>query len=144
MFHREVLLAGAGALALAATPAIAAGASQTSHARLFANDGGHCRLAASRSPFPTIRRASCSAARRALRERRGQVGDPFVEIGRKGKPKVILVSQDELGTNKAVTLASGATWSKLGVTCEVNGTAVTCTNAAKHGFTIGNRKYKSF
>jgi hypothetical protein len=36
------------------------------------------------------------------------------------------------------------TWSNLGVTCKVNGKAVTCTNAAKHGFTIGNRKYKSF
>ena len=140
MFHRQVLLAGAGALALAATPAIAAGASQTSHARLFRR-GGTVALRHQDRPSPP------SAEPRALRRAGhsgGGAGRRPVRSWTQGQAEGHPGQPGRVGTNKAVTLASGATWSKLGVTCEVNGTAVTCTNAAKHGFTIGNRKYKSF
>ena len=84
----------------------------------------------------------CSAA--GIPRPEGPVGDPLVQIGWQGKPNVVLVSQNEFETSKIATLKRGATWDQLGVACKVTGKAVTCSNGSKHGFTIGDGKYKPF
>jgi hypothetical protein len=75
----------------------------------------------------------------------GPAGDPFVQIAANGKAQLVLISQQSwvAGSKKPTTLATGATWSKLGVTCTIDAKTVTCTNKSKHGFTIGNGKYKA-
>lgn len=142
MFSRRFLLAGIGTIALIAAP-VAAGKTTTSHALLFQNKARtmDCGVEA---PLPGHQASLvlCSAA--GIPRPPGNVGDPFVQIGRQGKPKVVLVSQNEFETSKITTLKPGATWSNVGVTCKVASKTVTCKNASKHGFTIGNGKYKPF
>jgi hypothetical protein len=142
MSARRFLLAGIGTIALAAAP-IAAAKTTTSHALLFQNQA-HTMDCGVKAPLPHHRASLvlCSAA--GIPRPKGAVGDPFVQIGRQGKSKVVLVSQNEFATSKLATLKSGATWSNLGVTCKVSGRTVTCKNGSKHGFTIGNGKYKPF
>jgi hypothetical protein len=70
-------------------------------------------------------------------------GDPMVQITKSGKPKLVLISQDSFVSNHSVFLSNGTTWSSVGVTCKV-GPTVTCTNGSRHGFKIGNGKYKPF
>jgi len=142
MFSRRSLLAGIGTIALAAAP-VAVAKTTTSHALLFQNQA-HTMDCGVKAPLPhhSASLVLCSAA--GIPRPKGAVGDPFVQIGRQGKPKVVLVSQNEFETSKIATLKPGATWSNLGVTCKVAGRTVTCKNASKHGFTIGNGKYKPF
>ncbi len=137
------LATGLSMLALAAVPAAAAAKATTSHAKLFRNKANTVTCGI-KLPLPshTPTLVLCSAV--GIPKAKTGVGDPFVQIGRTGKPKLILVSQDEYETNTATKLSSGATWSNLGVTCKVSGKKVTCTNTSGHGFTIGNLKYKSF
>jgi hypothetical protein len=72
------------------------------------------------------------------------VGDPFVYLQAAGHPHPVLISQLSFETTHAVTLHSGAVWSRLGVTCRVTGVKVRCVNGAGHGFTIGNGHYAPF
>jgi hypothetical protein len=73
------------------------------------------------------------------------VGDPFVQLAKTGKPRLVLISQNSYPAGaKAKKLATGTTWSARGVTCKINAKSVTCKNASKHGFTIGNGHYKAF
>jgi hypothetical protein len=73
------------------------------------------------------------------------VGDPNVALSRTGRPKLVLISQDSFVSGaKTATLASGATWTRRGVTCKVAAKTVTCSNSSRHGFTIGNGHYRSF
>ena len=74
----------------------------------------------------------------------GNVGDPYVQIAATGLPQLVLISQDSYVTSKLKTLAPGTTWKSVGVTCTVASAIVTCSNGSRHGFTIGNHKYKSF
>ncbi len=66
-------------------------------------------------------------------------------LAARGKPSLELISQDSyVPSAKTRTLATGAVWVARGVTCKVAVKTVTCTNGSHHGFTIGNRRYKSF
>ena len=71
-------------------------------------------------------------------------GDPFVQIAAHGRPQLGLMSQKIVEGNNAVTLAAGTTWSKLGVTCKIKTSKVTCTNKSGHGFRMGKNLYKTF
>ncbi len=143
MHYRHVALAGVSALALAATSTAFAAQSKTSHALLFENQARTVDCGVE-IPLPHKKPSLVLCVAAGIPRPKGPVGDPFVQIGKKGKPKVVLVSQNEFETSKATKLGAGATWTNLGVSCKVTGKPVTCTNASKHGFTIGNGKYKSF
>jgi hypothetical protein len=72
-------------------------------------------------------------------------GDPGVIIAARGKPQLILMSQDEYpAKSKIRTLSNGTVWSARGVACNIARTTVTCKNESKHGFTIGNDRYTHF
>jgi hypothetical protein len=74
----------------------------------------------------------------------GPAGDPFVQITKRGRAQLVLISQASWVGKRTATLRTGATWSSVGVTCTIAAKTVTCKNKSRHGFTIGNRKYKSF
>lgn len=143
MFSRRSLLAAVGTIGLIAAP-VAVAKTTTSHALLFQNQARTMDCGV-KTPLPHHQASLvlCSAGG-IPRPKGGGVGDPFVQIGRHGKPRLVLVSQNDFETSKIATLKPGATWSRLGVTCKVSSKTVTCKNASKHGFTIGNGKYKSF
>jgi hypothetical protein len=134
------LITGLGAAALVAAPAAASAAQAPSHALMFQNTANTVTCGVSLTPGEII----CSARGIPRPAHGGNVGDPFVSIKRTGKPQLFLSSQDDFKGTTPVTLGTGRTWSKDGVTCNVLGKKVTCTNASGHGFTIGNRKYKKF
>lgn len=72
-------------------------------------------------------------------------GDPNVSISSRGKPQLVLISQDSyVAGARFRTLARGSVWSQRGVECKVARETVTCSNASGHGFTIGNGHYHSF
>ncbi len=135
---RAALLATA-AFAVSATSALAS----TSHALFWQNKASTVvcgvKLHPASKPATLV---ICSA--KGIPKAKSGVGDPFVQIGRTGKPKLVLESQDPFAGNKAKTLANGSSWSSLGVTCGIASKTVTCRNSAGHGFTIGTGKYKSF
>lgn len=86
----------------------------------------------------------CSAVGIPRPKNGGPAGDPFVQITRRGRAQLVLISQASwIGKNTA-TLRPGATWSSVGVTCTIAAKTVTCRNTSRHGFTIGNGKYRSF
>jgi hypothetical protein len=73
------------------------------------------------------------------------VGDPFVQLAKTGKAKLVLISQNSFPAKAKVhTLATGTTWSSRGMTCTIGAKSVTCKNGSHHGFTIGNGHYKAF
>ena len=78
---------------------------------------------------------------------KSKVGDPFVRLAATGKPQLVLEGGYawEQKTPPRV-LRAGERWRGLGnaVTCTLGTKTVTCKNGSKHGFTIGNGKYKSF
>ncbi len=140
--NRPRLIATTCVLALGASPLVAgAGAKpKTSTAHLWQSKnkkvvcgyeigGGHQVL--------------CSAA--GIPRPKGVTGGDggFVVISKTGKPHTIVTFQDEFVAGTLKTLANGTSWSGRGVTC-TTGATVTCKNASKHGFKIGNGKYKSF
>ena len=72
-------------------------------------------------------------------------GDPGVVLAAHGKPQLVLISQDSYPPNSKVKkLSNGTVWGARGVTCTIARKTVTCKNRSKHGFTIGNGKYKHF
>ncbi len=142
MFSRRFLLVGIGTIALVAAP-VAVATTNTSHALLFQNQA-HTMDCGVKAPLPHHQASLVLCSAGGIPRPKGPVGDPFVQIGRQGRPKVVLVSQNDFETSNIATLKPGATWSRLGVTCKVSSKTVTCKNGSKHGFTIGNGKYKPF
>jgi hypothetical protein len=128
-------------LSLAAAPALAA--SGTSHALLWqtSNQSVSCgvKIHVPKKPATMV---LCSAA--GIPKAKHGIGDPFVQLAAHGKAQLVLISQNSFVGHKSATLRSGAKWSRLGVTCTIATTTATCKNKSKHGFTIGNGKYKSF
>lgn len=127
------------AAAVLAPAALAAGA--TSHAPVFETKTVGCGIADASGPSGQV---LCSATKGIPKPKGQNDGDPYVSLGRTGKPTLVLISQDSFGTDKFAQLKPGARWSSHGVTCTIGNPAVTCTNSSKHGFTIGNGKYKAF
>jgi hypothetical protein len=72
-------------------------------------------------------------------------GDPAVTLASRGKPQLVLISQDSYKPGAtASNLGAGRTWSARGVTCKTSAHTVRCQNAQKHGFTLRNHHYKAF
>ncbi len=139
--HLALPLIVTGALA----PAAAALAATTSHADLWQNKRATvvCGIEAS----ALSRRAVLCGAAGIPRPRHSSPneGDPNVSISSRGKPELVLISQDSyVAGAKTRTLADGAVWTQRGVKCKVGSKTVTCTNRSGHGFTIGNGHYHSF
>ena len=133
---RKLILGITLAAAVAAPVALAA-----SSAKFWQN---HARTAVCGKRTPSdFFQLLCSAKGIPRPKGGGQGGDPFVALGRTGKAKLVLLSQDEFPAGNPKTLGNGTTWSMDGVSCTVAG-KVTCKNTVGHGFTIGNGKYKSF
>ncbi len=86
----------------------------------------------------------CSAAGIPRPKHGGPAGDPFVQIGATGSPKVVLISQDSFVGTTLHTLVKGTLWHSIGVTCNVGTNTILCFNGANHGFVIGHGKYRSF
>jgi hypothetical protein len=74
----------------------------------------------------------------------GPVGDPFVQIGVLGRPKLVPISQQSWVAGRRARLGRGRLWNQLGVTCHVSASNVLCFNGSNHGFILGNRLYKTF
>ena len=142
--NRTRSLAGIAALgaAIAAPAALAA----TSHVKLWANKKNTmiCGLEiAANGKQPNTVLCAAKGIPKPKGTPNTAPGDPFVQITKSGKPKLVLISQDSYVSNHSVVLSDGTTWSSVGVTCKV-GATVTCTNGSAHGFKIGNGKYKPF
>jgi hypothetical protein len=134
---RTVAVAGAAAaIAVPAATSLAA----ISHAKFWQNKAKTvvCGIKNPSSSKLVI----CSS--KGVPKAKSGVGDPFVQIGKTGKPKLVLESQTPFQGHHPATLSKGSTWSSLGVTCTIASKTVTCKNKSKHGFTIGNGKYKKF
>src|SRR5690348_11713166 len=74
----------------------------------------------------------CSAKGIPRPKNGGPVGDPFVVLGRTGRPKIVLLSQDEFPPGKPKTLANHSDWKKDGIECGVF-RKVICSNTSNHG-----------
>lgn len=140
---RMFLLAGACcAVATPTTTAIAA----TSHAKLWRALGGdvECGVAI-HVPGKPATQVLCDALSVPAPKRGVGFGDPgFVFLSRNGRPLLARLSQDTFEGSNPVALASGQTWSALGVTCKISTTRVRCANRSDHGFTIGKSSYRAF
>ncbi len=141
MTRRFPIAALTASLAVSAAPAVASGGSST--ALVWQNKAKSVvcglKIGSPLAKAPLL----CSANGIPRNPHGGPVGDPFVQLGKVGKPQLELVSQNQYRTMTIKTLANGSTWSRKGVTCSV-GKTVTCKNTKGHGFTIGNGKYKHF
>lgn len=139
---RSRTAAALGTLALVA-PAGAAAASHVSHAKFWQNRDSTavCGIEIHQAGKPATE-VICSA--QGLPTPKHGVGDPFVQIAAKGKPQVVLRSQDSFEGSFPATLKPGTTWRSLGVTCAVKAKTVRCVNKSGHGFKIGNGKYHHF
>jgi len=139
---RARTLAVLGSLAVTATPAAAA--STSSHTKLWKNKSGSVVCGVENHPKSKPATTVLCGSEGIPRAKHG-FGDPFVQIGARGSAQLVLLSQDSFeGSGTPATIRSGETWSSLGVTCTLGAKTVTCKNESKHGFTIGNGKYKSF
>lgn len=130
-------------LAAVAAPAAATAAS-TSHAKLFQNSSHTVTCGVEIHAGAKAKWVICGAQGVPRPKGGANVGDPFVQIARKGKPQLVLRSQDSFEGVKPVTLGLGHKWSALGVTCQVDTKTVACSNVSGHGFNIGNGKYRKF
>jgi hypothetical protein len=142
--HRFRAVATLAAVAAAAVPAIAA-ASTTSHAKVWQNTARTvtCGIAI-HAPGKPATRVLCQGIGIPMPKGRG-VGDPAVQIGKKGRPQLIRISQCSWSScSKIATLRTGARWSALGVRCTVVNKLVTCQNQSRHGFATGHGRYRSF
>jgi hypothetical protein len=129
-----------GVLALVAIPATAA--ATTSTAQLFQNPSRTAICGIEIHPRSSPAELLCQATG-VPRAKQGE-GDPAVQLGRTGKPQLLLMSQDSYISNKLKTLANGTAWSSGGITCDISTHTIRCSNTRRHGFTIGNGKYKPF
>ena len=131
-----------GAVAVAAP---AAATPTTSSVKLFQDSArtADCgiKIHPAHSPATEV---LCSAAGVPRPKHGGSAGDPFVQIGASGAPKLVLISQNSFVTSTIHTLAKGTLWQSIGVTCNVGANTILCFNGDNHGFVIGNGKYRSF
>lgn len=134
---RKLLVATVVAGAAAAPAALAA----TSSANFWQNHSGSA-VCGKRTPWNSFQ-LLCSAKGIPRPQGGGQGGDPFVVLGRIGRPHVVLLTQNEFPPGSPQTLPNGTLWSRDGINCTV-AERVTCRNTKGHGFTIGNGKYRSF
>ncbi len=138
---RRLSIAAVATVAVSAAPAVAAGGSSSALLWVNKSEKVVCglRIGSPLAKAPLL----CSAKGIPRKPHGGPAGDPFVQLGKTGKPQLELISQNEYRTKKIAMLANGSTWSRNGVRCSV-GKTVTCKNTNGHGFTIGNGKYKHF
>jgi hypothetical protein len=139
--HRRLVAAGFALAALLATPAFAIAA--TSHTSVWETKTVICGIEA-----PALSKTEVLCQAKGVPRpphTTTNVGDPGVVLAAHGKPALILMSQDQYPANSTIrTLVTGTHWSGRGVTCTIARRTVTCTNRSKHGFTIGNDRYKHF
>ncbi len=137
--RRVAPLAALVALAAFAASSLAA----TSHAKFWQNKSKSVACGVKiHAPKKAATLVICSS--KGIPKGKKGIGDPFVQIGKRGKAQLILQSQSPFEGSTPTTLSKGSTWSSLGVSCTVAAKTVTCMNSSNHGFTIGNGKYKSF
>jgi hypothetical protein len=124
-----------------ATVASVATAAPISKATQFQNQTGRvaCGIAIGKPATEIL----CSAKGIPAPKGKG-VGDPFVEIGVLGKPKLVRLSQDSFAGKSFVKLGRGRLWNQLGVTCHLGLVKVLCFNGDNQGFVIGNGHYEAF
>ncbi len=135
-------IAAAAVLAVAA-PAVAA--TKTSHVLYWKNqhDTFDCGIKAHAKGAPaTLMLCSADAVPQPVGVPHD--GDPAVELGAHGKPKLIESHDTTYAGKHEIALATGTTWSGAGVTCTVGAKNVTCRNKDGHGFTTGHKEYKKF
>lgn len=134
------VLAAAGCLAAAS-----AFGTPTSHAKLWQNPKGNvvCGLEIYLAGKPA-KYLLCSASGIPRPKHQGGVGYPFVQIAARGRPQLVLISQNSFEATRRARLKPDTLWSSLGVFCNVGSSTVTCFNRTGHAFTIGNGSYKSF
>jgi hypothetical protein len=119
---------------------------RVSHAKLWQalGDDISCGVAG-HSPGKPATQVLCSGSGIPAPKQGVGFGDPgFVFLGARGRPILARLSQDSFAGSSPVTLASGRTWSELGVTCKISETTVRCANRSAHGFSIGKGSYKAF
>jgi len=136
----------AAALAAAVATPTAIALASTSHAKLWGNAANTmgCGLEQTvKGKKPSIVLCGAHGIPKPKGTLPGAPGDPYVQLTRTGKPKLVLISQFSYVTDHSTRLSNGTTWSSVGVTCKL-GKTVKCTNKSKHGFKIGNGKYKPF
>jgi len=148
--NRSVVAACLGAAAIVAAPAAAivaapAAAAGTAPAVYWKNkpDTYDCGIKA----FPKGKKPSllaCSADAIPRGPKAPKDGDPGVQLGAHGKPKLINTFDSTFASRHQVVLATGSTWKDFGVTCKIGAQNVTCRNKDKHGFTAGHKTYKTF
>jgi hypothetical protein len=139
------LAAGIGVLTAVAIAAPAAASPTTSSVNLFQNPARTADCGIEVHPgHSAATEVLCSGAG-VPRPKHGEpAGDPFVQIGSGGQPKLVLISQDSFVGSTIHTLAKGTLWHSIGVTCNIGTNTILCFNGDNHGFVIGNGKYKSF
>lgn len=154
MRKRSIAVIVAAVLAGVGVPAAAAAGSPVSHVLVWRNHAGTvlCGVEANWAQKPTPHELQpiyvlCDASEIPRQWPATFPVGPNVEIAKTGKARIVPISQwsyQQPNPRKTATLANGASWRRLGITCKIKRDIVTCTNAADHGFTIGNEKYKSF
>jgi hypothetical protein len=140
--HRLRPLILAGVLLIVAAPAFAA----TSHVKTWMALGNdlYCGLAI-HPPGKPPTQLLCSGSAIPPPPHGVGYGDPgFVFLATHGRPTLARLSQDSFEGSSRVPLASGRTWSDLGITCTISTRTVRCVNRSAHGFTVGVRSYKPF
>jgi hypothetical protein len=143
--HMTRLRTLAGLTAIAAAAAPVAEAASPSNALLWQNKSKTVTCGVEiHVPKKPATEVLCAAKGIPRPKNGGPAGDPFVQIAANGRAQLVLISQASWVGTKTSTLANGSKWSRLGVTCTIGSPTVTCTNESRHGFTIGNRKYKAF
>jgi hypothetical protein len=144
MMQRSRTLATLAAIAAAAAPAAAAASTTTSHAKVWKNKANtvFCGVKI-HIPGKPATLVLCQA--KGIPGPKGGIGDPAVQIGKNGRPHRVRISQCSWNScSRVKTLKTGARWSSLGVSCTVVRKLVTCQNKSRHGFAIGNGRYRSF
>jgi hypothetical protein len=130
---------------MAAAPALAASAPKTSHTLYWKNgaDTFNCGIKAHPKGTPA-KLMLCSAD--AVPQPKGVPpdGDPADQLGAHGKPKLIESHDTTYAGKHELALATGTTWTGVGVSCTVGVKNVTCKNKDGHGFTMGHAVYKTF
>lgn len=136
------------ALATAAIGALAPAAAEAAPISKTVSFTNHSRkVACGIEIHAPNRRASnvlCSARGIPRPGNGGPVGDPFVQIGVLGRPKIVLISQNSFVAGRTARLKRGRLWNQLGVTCHVGKSTVMCFNGDNRGFIIGNGSYRTF
>jgi hypothetical protein len=133
------------ALFAAVALAAPAGASSSSHVLYWKNkhDTYDCGVKVHpKGTKPTL--LVCSADAVPQSPTAPKDGDPAVQLGTRGKPKLIESYDSTFASHHQVALKTNSTWSDFGVTCKIGAKNVTCTNRDKHGFTTGHATFKTF